>query len=182
MGAFGKLPELLGRNFIIGFFLPAFLLLFAIYLTLGCFSRRPDWMVVENIKDFFDAAIIVFITWITAVALLATNRIFVRTLEGYTFQNLYGFQWLSNRRKKSFRGRIEPILALQEKINNARRLGTPEPDRGANFASRLRQAVESHPHLVDHVLPTKFGNRYRAIEIYSYVVYGLDAIPAWPIQ
>jgi hypothetical protein len=47
--------------------------------------------------------------------------------------------------------------------------------------SHARSAlVDRFPHEPGLVLPTRFGNTLRAFEVYSNVVYGLDAVPAWP--
>lgn len=45
---------------------------------------------------------------------------------------------------------------------------------------QLRRAVETYPDDEDWILPTRFGNAFRAVEVYPRVIYGLDAVPLWP--
>ena len=72
-----------------------------------------------------------------------------------------------------------PTLNRQSAIEKARARGE-DPDQPDDHGAQLRAAVEQHPHQPNLVLPTRFGNRFRAFEVYSEVVYGIDAIPLWP--
>jgi hypothetical protein len=49
-----------------------------------------------------------------------------------------------------------------------------------DHAIHLRFMAERLPPAPEYVLPTRFGNLFRAFEAYSNVLYSLDAIPAWP--
>jgi hypothetical protein len=177
---FGKLPDLLDRNFAIGFYLPGAMLIGAVALVLHAFQRLPIWLSFESAEKFANAVIVAAIAWLAAIALVAINRPLVRMLEGYPYKDLWLFTDLGDRWKARFRKRVVPVLEFQEGIDTARRDGTPEPTQPANHATNLLKAVGDYPDRADLMLPTGFGNRYRAIEVYSRVVYGLDAIPAWP--
>src|SRR4051794_4521931 len=56
----------------------------------------------------------------------------------------------------------------------------PDPGMPDNHPRRLRFVAERLPAEIGQVLPTRFGNLFRAFEVYPRVIYGLDAIPAWP--
>jgi len=168
-----NLPNLFDRNFAVGFFLPAVLIVFGIHLVLAVYELRPEWLIVGNLR-FTDAVVAFGLVWVVAIFLMAINRSLVRLLEGYNWPD-----WLKDWAKHCFRKNAVPALTKQSKIEAARKRGrtaTIPKDHG----ERLRLAVEHYPDDERFVLPTPFGNRYRAIEVYSRVAYGLDAVPAWP--
>lgn len=181
MGAFGSIPKLFDRNFAIGYFLPAGLIVGLVALVLHAFHRLPSWLTFDAAAKFIDAAVVAVGTWLLAVLLVAINRTLVRTLEGYTLEDWAPpvFDFLKRRWISRYRGRAEPPLRHQEPVDQARTEGRAPPPTPAGHAAALRKAVERFPDQQAHVLPTGFGNRYRAIEVYPRVVYGLDAIPAW---
>lgn len=86
--------------------------------------------------------------------------------------------------QRYYRSRFEKTAQLalehQRQIDNAREYGSDFPAHDVNHARNLWIACKEFPDRVEFVLPTKFGNRFRSFEVYSRVVYGLDAIPAWP--
>lgn len=174
---FGKLPDLFDRNFAVGFFLPAGILVIGACLILNAFGRLPNWIDLANTETFLNAAVIAAIAWLVSIALLAINRPWVRTLEGYGARN--PFKLLQKCADASFASKARRALLLQRKIEAARRQGKSEPKRPDGYAETLRKAADAYPDSGDWVLPTRFGNRYRAIEVYSRVIYGLDAIAAW---
>lgn len=195
MMALGGIPKLFDRNFAVGFFIPAGITLALLWLILDAFGRLPAWLRFESAAAFLDAAVIAVAAWLLAVFLVAINRTVVRTLEGYTFETvvtpqirLFGrtippfqvFGFLERRWKRRFEREADKPLEHQHAVDRARAKGQEPPAGAPNHASDLRRAVERYPDQARHVLPTSFGNRYRAIEVYSRVVYGLDAIPAWP--
>jgi hypothetical protein len=73
-----------------------------------------------------------------------------------------------------------PVLEAQANIDAARARGEDPPKSPPGHAERLHKAVCEFPDNAEFILPTRFGNRFRGFEVYSRVVYGLDAIPAWP--
>ena len=174
---FGKLPDLFDRNFAVGFFLPAGILVVGTCLVLNAFGRLPDWIDLTSADTFLNAAVIAAIAWLVSIALLAINRPWVRFLEGYGDRN--PFKLLQERADARFANKARPALELQREIEAARRQGESEPERPEGYAKTLRKAVDAYPDRGTWVLPTRFGNRYRAVEVYSRVVYGLDAIAAW---
>jgi hypothetical protein len=56
-------------------------------------------------------------------------------------------------------------------------------DREADDDTRTRAAIlfdRQYPPRRERVLPTRFGNAFRACESYSFTRYGLDGIALWP--
>src|ERR1043166_3782090 len=174
---FGELSKLLDRNFVIGYFLPAVALLAGAWLIFyaNCLVSPPGKL--EDVNALVDATLSLGVVWLVAVTLLALNRPIIRFIEGYGAWNpLKIWAAVQKRRFKT----VAPILHTQTQIDEARAAGAQEPKRKPDHSLQLRKAVQDFPDAERWLLPTRFGNRYRAIEVYSRVVYGLDAIPAWP--
>lgn len=185
MLALGNIPKLFDRNFVIGFFFPAGILVGLVWLILRAFDRLAAWMRFESVDNFLDAAMVTAGVWLIAVLLVAINRTVVRTLEGYTFKDWHFlgvrlFDCLERRWRDRFDKEAEPALDHQREVDLARATGGDLPDARPDHSRTLRRAVERYPDAARHLLPTALGNRYRSIEVYSRVVYGLDAIPTWP--
>jgi hypothetical protein len=183
--ALGNIPKLFDRNFAVGFFMPAGIMLGLVWLILRAFGQLADWMRFESVDKFLDAAMVAAGAWLLAVFLVAINRTVVRTLEGYTFKDWQFrgrrlFALLDRRWHRRFAEEAKPALDHQRDVDLARTADSALPDARLGHAASLRHAVERYPDEARHLLPTAFGNRYRSIEVYSRVVYGLDAIPAWP--
>jgi hypothetical protein len=177
---FSQLPNPLDRDFAIGFFLPAAVLAGGVWLVLTAFGFTTTMPDVETLTS---AAIAVFAVWLISVALLALNYPILRCLEGYP-SPLPKWHPLNARLrfwKGRFRTTVEPALQLDKQIDGALAAGIPIPLMDADAAARdMRNAAQSFPDEEQWVLATQFGNNFRALEVYSRVIYGIDAIPAWP--
>lgn len=182
-----QLPKLFERNFAIGFFVPAMFLTGGLWLVLGSHDlvARPQFTAANELAE---AVLIIFAVWLVALTLLALNHPLLRLLEGYPLLRLLalyghylpsGEAWFKRRRERRFENHAE-TLAFQATVDAARAAGRPEPDIPEEHATRLRYTAENLPAEAVHVLPSRLGNVFRASEVYSNVVYGLDAIPAWP--
>lgn len=186
---FSDLPKLLDRNFAIGFFLPGTL------LTLGCFFvlalhgevDLPDTL--DDLGRLSSAVLAIVVVWLVAISLLALNYPILRFMEGYPIMrliDLYGRYHPSGKERlnrliqRRFERRIRPAFELQARIDRARANGLLEPAMHADHPRHLARAAECYPDEAQHVLPTRLGNLFRAFEVYPRVLYGLDAIPAWP--
>ncbi|WP_027135341.1 hypothetical protein [Geminicoccus roseus] len=186
---FGELPKLFDRNFAVGFLLPAALLCVLVFLLLGSYGLAYIPWSVEGINRLSGAVSALLVIWFVALLLLAVNGLVYRFMEGYPLlAAIRGLGRLSPRTETRIRQAITrrferdaaPAHRLQATIDDARAHGRPEPAIPADHAYRLLRAVERFPTRVEEVLPTRFGNRFRAIEVYPRVLYGLDAVPAWP--
>lgn len=175
---FAELPKLFGKNFAIGFFIPASTLEIALWYIAVEYGFRDAIKNILKTDLLIGATLVVFIVWLGAILLMAVNRPLLRTLQGYG-------KWhpLKCRRRglsNEFNERMLPAIERQKEVDEARAQGHPDPELAENHRERLQSAVTDFPDKPGDVLPTRFGNRMRAFEVYSRVVYGLDAIPAWP--
>jgi hypothetical protein len=166
------LPKLVHRSFVIGFLLPA--LLFCAYMD---FIFRSG----VNLSDMFEQSRLLRYTLssvVLAILLTAINRPIIRLLEGYGRFNPLKLRLPLVRRH--FKRSIAPLYAEAKRVEEARTQDPLAKPTVADFSKKLADAVRAYPDREDLLLPTKFGNVYRAYEVYSRVVYELDAIPAWP--
>jgi hypothetical protein len=182
---FGELPKLFGREFAIGFFLPMVAFLLLSLATVSGFENISDnvslWVrLIEGDKQLLvGATIFVFIVWLGAVTLSALNRDIIRLKEGYGKINpaliLLRFQrWRLRRVRRQLEELDREYIAMDV-------IHLSLDPRSARRRERLsRVLAEEFPHDEAFLLPTAFGNTLRAFEVYSAVMYGLDAIPAWP--
>lgn len=175
---FPKLPDLFSKEFAVGHFVPAITAVVAIVVLLAHHGTVPDALLPATGQSLLEAAYVVGIAWLAALGLLALNRTILRFLQGYhsSETSLYGDAF----QLPDFRALAAPMLALQSRVDEALRTGAPLPDIPDDYGERLRKAVRRFPDNENYVLPSAIGNRWRAGEVYPRVVYGLDAVPAWP--
>lgn len=174
----GELPKLFGKNFAIGFFIPAAALEFVLWRTIVAYGDADPLTNFLKTDLLVGATLAVFLVWLGAILLMALNRPLLRLLEGYG--DWHPLQFRKRNLRAEFEQQVAPTLEKRREITEARSRGQPDPQLPENYAQRLRDAVTNFPDDIDYVLPTRFGNRMRAFEVYSRVIYGLDAIPAWP--
>jgi hypothetical protein len=173
---FGELPKLFDRDFAVGFFLPGAALAAAIWGVLSGFGLVPN---PPEPKELTEPAIAVAFVWFVSVGLLAFNYPILRLLEGYPKPWRHLLKYRERLWKKRFRWEAEPLLRLQREDVDASKKNIPPPAKPPDFAGRLSNAVDNYPDKEVWVLPTKFGNLFRAMEVYSRVMYGIDEIPFW---
>jgi hypothetical protein len=178
---FSELPGLFGRDFAIGFFLPMTVFLPAALWVANRFNHPAVHRIVAalnaaaNRQTLLGATVAVFLLWLGAVTLLALNRGIIRAKEGYGKWN--PLRVLSPWQKSRFRNLTKQLQDLQDEYAKYGELTAAAASRRTWIARAL---AEQFPHEEAFVLPTAFGNTIRAFEVHSVVMYGLDAIPAWP--
>lgn len=170
-----NLPKLIGRGFVLGFLLPA--TLFCLYLQFQGIVLTSTQSFDEQL-DISKLTPIIFFSLVVAVLLMALNRGIIRILEGYGRLNPFSF--LTPWRKRLYARDVEPLYAEAQRVERARSENPTVQPNILGFRAKLSNAVDAYPDQQELVLPTRFGNAMRAFEIYSRVLYGLDAIPAWP--
>lgn len=178
---FAKLPDLLGKNFVIGYLLPAFTFVVLNYYIDGAYNFLPNNIALSYISTLSlteQITIIVLFSFIVGILLLIFNRDIIVLLEGYEkfnpFRLLHGLQ--KSRYKKlqqDITGVETTYLALIEQ-NKA-----IPPETQARYQELLEQRSRDYPDQEEFVLPTAFGNTLRAFETYAREMYGADAIPIW---
>jgi hypothetical protein len=175
------LPKLLGRGFLIGYLLPATLFHLTLKYSFEAFSLNYFETSTAKSAEFADLVKVLqssFFVILSAIILLAVNRPLVRFFEGYGKWNPLKLLF-DRRKKKKFKKDVQPILAEMERIDDAfaaNESATPQIDE---FPAKLYKAVLYFPDQQEFVLPTKFGNVMRALDVYPRVVYGIDSVPTW---
>jgi hypothetical protein len=167
----GELNKILGRDFIIGFFLPALFFSVATFFLAKLVWPTASWLEINWRKPLEDAGVFLLATWILGIFWQSINREIFRTAEGYWWCGLRSRLDRWQRRKfnklksdyDDLYGRIHTLDAASlEKLTQLSRL------RARKFPSEEAQ-----------VLPTSFGNVVRAYEDYSRVVYAFESIQGW---
>ena len=174
---FGELPKLLGKNFILGFFAPSAVFIILSSILISRFSSSNLIIVEIGSKSLFAATSLLFGCYLVSVILLGMNHAIIMFLEGY--RKFWFFNLLLESKKKKFDDIERNIEKLKNRIDNAiqddlDKIGMLE----AEYTYKSQEIAENYPDR-DFILPTSLGNRIRAFEVYSRVVYGLDAIPMW---
>jgi hypothetical protein len=172
------LPNLFGRDFAVGHFLPAAGFLFALAVLLRLSGSSGPLARLGTGDAIAEAGLALLLALLLGIALSTVNRELIRFLEGYGALN--PFRPLRPRQRRRHRRlRYEAALARRER-RRRERSGRPLPDalRRRLIETRHRLAVE-FPHEEALVLPTALGNAIRAFEAYPFVVYGIDAIGGW---
>ena len=178
---FGELPKLLGKTFLIGYLLPAALIVLALAAVLDVSALTSVFAAGYKLLGSADEKQLVFrlglllaIIWLVGVVLLAINYKLIRILEGYGAANPARLWrgWSS--------GIFLDLTARHEAIETQRVDGrVPEPLQAEHRLLRRRLGNE-FPEAESLVLPTRFGNVVRAFERYPQVIYGIEAINTWP--
>jgi hypothetical protein len=173
----GKIPEIFGRDFAIGYFLPsAIFVAVSIKLRSGFGYSIPLFLKSDNILR--DTTAFAVLAWIGGILLLAANRSLIMLMEGY------GLLEQDNLLKEGERRRFINLQSRIKELKKARKAykarGEKFPPEQQNSLNELAaKAANEFPDRVEFVLPTRFGNAIRSFEVYSRVMYGLEAIPGW---
>lgn len=171
-----ELNKEFGRDFIIGFFLPALIFIWGASLSLHSFGLSAPWLEIDWHDPLKETALLAVASWIFAVFLQSLNREIFRLAEGY-------WPW----KLRDLCGYFERLrfAAMEKRLAALREEGTKCAAAGREFpqASELQELwhdrVTRFPSKKGLVLPTSFGNVVRAYEDYSRVVYRFESINGW---
>lgn len=179
-----ELPKLFGREFAVGYFLPATVLLCGAIAVLYFHGVVSPPSAVGELNAISSSFIAILAAWLIAITLMALNYQVLRIMEGYPLLALrkkFGLQaHIDSHNEKIFQRKFSSALSIQSNVDATRLKGLPDPEVPADHSSTLRMFSENFPDRSKDFLPTRFGNVLRAAEVYSRVVCGLDSIPAWP--
>lgn len=159
-----ELNKIFGRDFLIGFFVPALLFLLGAFFLLRSLGVETSLPQAKWPKPFEDTGLVLLVAFVLAIFLQAVNREIFRTAEGYWLKRLNGFH------RKRFRELNAKVTELDNKEG--------EIDDEL-FSALSRRAAMEYPSTEDQVLPTSFGNAVRAYEDYPRVIYGFESIDGW---
>lgn len=178
------LNKMFGREFIVGFFLPAILFIIPASYLLSQFGFPTPWMDI-NWKELAHArdedplkkaALLGLMAWVFAVFLQALNREIFRFAEGYWPRRIWELCGCSQ--QQQFSTLKEKLKALREERKRCTTAGLGFEQESALMDLQRKLAVR-FPSEADLILPTSFGNVMRAAEDYSRVVYGFESINGW---
>jgi hypothetical protein len=171
-----ELNKLFGREFVIGFFIPALVLVAASAGVLRAFGILPLWLRIDPADPLKDTTFFAIVTLVTAFFLMAINRNVFRTLEGYWVFNLGNH--LNYFQRWRYRRLYSRIAQLDKERNECRKISVEFPRRKERNQLK-RKAAQRFPSREDLVLFTSFGNTVRAFEDYPRVMYGFESINGW---
>jgi len=173
---FGELPKLFDRDFAIGYFLPSAGFAAATYFLVVHFNLSSALFEFSKESFLKDLASFGLVSLLGAIILLVANRSLIRFLEGYWAFDLGRFFNLFEVR------RYEKLIEKEEQSDIERqKYGSDSfPQDLRNRRDEIKESkAERFPDSKHLILPTSFGNSFRAFEVYSRVMYGIDAIPGW---
>jgi hypothetical protein len=176
----GELPKLFGKAFAIGFFLPSAAIILSflgVFATFGYYDAISQFLKSVT-NDWIGATLSVFALWMGGVLLMALNRGIIRFFEGYNRFNPW--RLLRRGKQRQFAQLDAAIDALRQERAEAELKGTRWSAASAARYRQLMAKYTDYPDSAESVLPTRFGNAIRSFEVYSRVIYGLEAIDAWP--
>jgi hypothetical protein len=175
---FSELPKLFDRNFAMAFLLPFVVFFWLAVEILYLFGLSINLVSFVQVDLVVRTVIVFLVAWLGGILLLVTNQGLYRFLEGYGAWNpLRFFKKVEERRFRHLNDRIDE---LDEKFINAldRNSDIP-PEEKKERAGHMLEFAKRFPHKAEYLLPTPFGNTIRAFEVYSTVMYGLEAIDGW---
>lgn len=171
---FTELPKLLDRNYMVGFLLPAAVLSGLCWWILALYRLVPINPWSKDIDALVGGTAAIALVWLVSILLVALNGAVDRLMQGYGWT---GPGLVITRELEKFDSDAAPVLEHRTAMDEARRKGVAL-ERPPGFELDLVRAVERYPDERRWVLPTRFGNRMRAAEVYSRAIYGLDAVTA----
>lgn len=173
----------MGRNFIVSSLVPA--LAFA---SLSLFVFTPivpeDVMnLLQNVLAPLDqpGLLLLMITIVIGFSLHSLNTTIYKVLEGYfLLYRIPAFKNFQKRRiiKKHTKIRILEELHKELKSKNAEPADLDKIQKQIYRLSATHQ--RKYPPSLEHLMPTRFGNAFRAMEVYPRLRYRMDAVLLWP--
>jgi hypothetical protein len=168
--ALSTVTGVFSRYFVVGFFLPCFFSLFALWLTVS-HGLLPDGF--ERHSDGTEIIVLGGVALIAALAASGLNYGITRLFEGYPLEAVRRWPLLGRLRGWAIRRQrreYDRLLATRDGADSS------EADRGL-AAWRLDRRFPADP---EKLLPTRFGNAVRAFEGHARSRWGLDGIAIWP--
>lgn len=172
---FGKLPEIFGRDFAVGYFLPS-----AVFVAVSIkITGVAIPIQTSSGEDIFKNAVVFgLVSWLGGVILLAINNNLIRAMEGYgRFNPARLLKGIEVNRFNKLKAEISRLNSERDKYTDKGKQVPPELQ--TQRIKFIRLAAERFPDEVAWLLPTSFGNTIRAFEVYPRVIYGCDSIYGW---
>lgn len=173
----------MGSNFIVAAFVPA---LAFVMLAMLIFEPIFPPGFVDQLTSTFGplgekGITLLALTVIIGLTLSSLNTFIYKILEGYfLFERLFKTRQRQRRKARQSRRRLEQIeTEICELEANGQDDSCLEELKAEQYyiAAELDQR---YPPDEEAILPTGFGNIFRAAENYSAMRYGIDAVRVWP--
>jgi hypothetical protein len=176
--------EKLSPNFYIAAFIPSLgFLLTAVVI----FEPIIPPTLKERLTFGFDSLtqeplLFLVVTLILGFTLSSLNTFIYKTLEGYIFLARLSFLNVRKRQLNKARKQKEQIAFEEQKLSeNFESLPRDELRKIRDTLYSLKADYQtSFPPTEQAILPTRFGNIFRAAETYPAERYGIDSVPMWP--
>lgn len=160
----GDITGVLSRYFLLGYWVPSFATLFALAWWVS-----EDRLPAEYTGLGWETKLLVLgaLALLIGLVLIGLRYPITRILEGY---------WPGPVRRVA-----GPLVKLQTASYDRLRRVRDDEQASSGARSTAARLLDRRFHRDrDNLLPTRFGNAYRAFENYSYTRYGLDGIAIWP--
>jgi hypothetical protein len=172
---FNQLTSIVDRNFVVGFYIPALILMVVSLEFNHPIPLNFAW-VANSGNDLSKATVFAAVTLVVAFVLQTFTLPIYRFLEGYwpwgLSSLLRGPQLRRYRRLAHRLRRVDAELAHHKGTDPSPRLQRTKDEVGMLLATRF-------PSSEDWILPTAFGNVLRSFEDYSHSLYGIEAVEGW---
>jgi hypothetical protein len=167
----GDLTGVLSRYYLVGYWVPSFFAMGALALWLPKDSLPSNYLGLSWSAKFL---VLGFIAIPVGLTLLGLRYPLTRVFEGYVFEG----QFFRSGYPRHLRSGLVWLQAQPfERDLQVRDNETEKSEARTAAAQRLDRRFPPDP---STLLPTRFGNTFRASEYYAYTRYGLDTVAIWP--
>jgi hypothetical protein len=166
----GDITGVFSRYFVVGFFLPAFASLIALWV---CATSKFQPEILKEHNQATQLLILGGVALIAGLALSGLSYPITRAFEGYPLMGLRRWPVLW----------VLPWAAIWLQQRSYDRLQRVRDNPAALAEDRAHAAWhldQSFPPARDKLLPTRLGNAIRAFESYSNSRWNLDGVTIWP--
>jgi hypothetical protein len=177
----GTLSSLLGRNFVVAAFFPAFVFVIFTILLTGVLGIPLLGIIIDlrsgQLETLTDTIAVVLISWLLGLLLTIFNIQITQVLEGYGKWNpLQVFKGAEHRRYYKLQCELNELEEIYHKEYQDKEQA---PVLWQQQWNDLSQKMVTRFPRKKYLLPTALGNTIRAFEDYPRVMYGFDPIPGW---
>lgn len=171
---FGVIASSFGKNFLIGYLVPAVLFVFAnVILAIYCLLPFRSCISLEEfgIETLgYKLAALFFIATFFAIVLQQSNMLIIKLYEGY-----YGWRWFPLRQI------LKRMTRCQKNLYKKRKEEIDQLNRSKKDTRSMEHDLSrAFPADENQILPTRLGNIMRASEYYVHQIYNIDPITIWP--
>jgi len=162
--------SIFSRSFVIGFFLPAYVSLVALWLFASS-DFTPN--ALEEYSQATELLILGAVALVVGLALSGLSYNITRALEGYPLERVATWPILRHLYRAAIywqRRSYDRLLAIRD--------DTTKPKQARSRAAR--ELDKFFPQSREALLPTSLGNAMRAFERHSNIRWGLDGVTVWP--